>query len=390
MSIRYRKNINCLTTDELHDLREALQELYSLPGSDPYSYESIAGIHGSPSPAYCEHGYPGFLTWHRAYLLALEDALRRINCDVTLPYWDWSSGPTTGLPAAVSSPTYTNRSGAVVDNPLYSGPVPTSIVSSGRTSRSATIDTTSFDNQATDAQNAALNNDFDGFQQGLNDSHGDVHTAVGGEMGSVPTAGFDPIFYLHHANVDRIWAEWQKTHTAPLPADEAALELLPFTHSIGGAYRTGAEMFSTDDLGYRYRSFCIFVLPWPFDWWIDLRDLIDPFRFKKIKLVFKLDSMPPHSAEMRVFLNDRSADENTPVTNNPNFAGCRGFFGGKVSRAQNAPRRFDRVVDISEAVRRLSSQDGPAELRMVAVRQSGKAMAPEKLGIRGVELHVEP
>ena len=39
---------------------------------------------------YCNHGNVLFPTWHRAYLLRLEDALRSIlGCaDVTLPFWD--------------------------------------------------------------------------------------------------------------------------------------------------------------------------------------------------------------------------------------------------------------------------------------------------------------
>jgi tyrosinase len=38
--------------------------------------------------------------------------------------------------------------------------------------------------------------------------HGAVHVSVGGWMGSVPTAAQDPIFYLHHCNIDRLWNLW--------------------------------------------------------------------------------------------------------------------------------------------------------------------------------------
>ena len=38
--------------------------------------------------------------------------------------------------------------------------------------------------------------------------HGDVHVGVGGWMGSVPTAAQDPIFWLHHCNIDRLWNRW--------------------------------------------------------------------------------------------------------------------------------------------------------------------------------------
>ena len=135
--MRYRKNLNCLTTDELHDLREALAAMYALAATDPNSFATIASFHGGPPIAYCSHGAPGFFTWHRAYLMAFENALRLLGCQVTLPYWDWSSAPTTGVPAACRLPTYVNRLGATVANPLFSGPR----AGGGQTARRPDIDT---------------------------------------------------------------------------------------------------------------------------------------------------------------------------------------------------------------------------------------------------------
>ena len=40
-------------------------------------------------------------------------------------------------------------------------------------------------------------------------NHDRVHGYVGGSMGQVPTAAFDPIFWSHHSMVDRIWYLWQ-------------------------------------------------------------------------------------------------------------------------------------------------------------------------------------
>jgi tyrosinase len=44
--------------------------------------------------------------------------------------------------------------------------------------------------------------------------HNGVHVWVGGMMGSVPPAPNDPVFWLHHCNIDRIWALWQVRHPA--------------------------------------------------------------------------------------------------------------------------------------------------------------------------------
>src|ERR1700733_9717929 len=71
-----------------------------LPPTDPNSFFMIGGYHGEPFRGagwgnssywgcYCNHGNVLFPTWHRAYLMRLEEALRSIpRCgDVTLPFW---------------------------------------------------------------------------------------------------------------------------------------------------------------------------------------------------------------------------------------------------------------------------------------------------------------
>jgi hypothetical protein len=47
--------------------------------------------------------------------------------------------------------------------------------------------------------------------------HGTVHVFVGNGqgMGSVPWAAGDPIFWMHHSNIDRLWVSWNQTHTNP-------------------------------------------------------------------------------------------------------------------------------------------------------------------------------
>ena len=145
--MRYRKNVDCLSSDELHALREALAAMFAAPAADPFSFAKLASFHGGPPTAYCSHGAPGFLTWHRAYLVAFENALRVMGCEVNLPFWDWSSGPSTGVPVACRTATYVNRLGATVPNPLYSGPNASGV----QTARRTDIDTTSYDDLATGA-----------------------------------------------------------------------------------------------------------------------------------------------------------------------------------------------------------------------------------------------
>jgi len=159
---------------------------------------------------------------------AFEKALQCVNSNVMLAFWDWSSGPTTGVPSVCASATYVNRNGDTVPNPLYSGPI-SSAAGGGTTARRPDISTSSFAGAATSAQSAMSSTTFNSFQSALNGPHGSVHGTVGGQMLSVARAGFDPIFYLHHSNVDRLWWNWQQTHPGvTMPANEASHDLDPF------------------------------------------------------------------------------------------------------------------------------------------------------------------
>ncbi len=429
--IHVRKNIACLTSDELHELREAFAAMYQLPATDPRSFARQASFHGGPPTAYCRHGAPGFFTWHRAEMKAFEDALRSLGCHVALPFWDWSSGPTTGIPAACRHPTYVNRGGATVPNPLYAGPR----AAGGMTSRSASVDTASFGDLATAVQAAMSETSFATFQSLVNGPHGSVHVRVGGDMGSVPTASYDPIFYFHHANVDRLWARWQQLHPGPLPAAEATFELPPFTRPFTTAWQRGSDVESTEALGYRYRTWCLF-LP-PFRVWEIVRVVL-PFPLERVRgarLVAKTARMQAGPVEVRVFVNQPDANERTPIAGNPSFAGAFGFIGmGPSSNdeaahcpecaklghthdhaAHQAPgekkhaghdhgdepghghhpapggveERFDVAVHVSEALMKAGAGQKDVTLKLVAVDAEGREVPADAVRLDGVELEVE-
>lgn len=390
--IHYRRNIDCLTSNQLHDLREALATLYQLPAADPDSYATIAGLHGAPSPTYCLHGAPGFLTWHRAYMLAFEKALQCANAKVVLPFWDWSSGPSTGVPAACSQPTYVNRAGDTVDNPLYSGPLP----GGGQTSRRPDINTTSFDDLATSAQTVLTSASFAGFQNAINSPHGGVHVRVGGNMASVAYAGYDPLFYLHHCNIDRLWAQWQKSHPGSLPSNEANLELEPFNKPYSTQWQRGSAYASTTALGYDYTNFC-FLLPPIIIWEPIPIEPIPPVvleRLKTVRLVLRSERMQARSMDIRIFVNQPRATERSKIIDNPRFAGSFGIFGMGADAAPDLQmvareQRFDLEVDITETVRQMSAEDKELKLKLVAVDANGDAVPAEQVDIKGVELLID-
>jgi len=93
---------------------------------------------------------------------------------------------------------------------------------------------------------AMTNGTFNTFASALEGIHNSGHVWVGGSMGSVPFAPCDPVFWMHHCEIDRIWAEWQATHPGQnptLPGSSATMD--PWTET---------EMDTRDitALGYQY------------------------------------------------------------------------------------------------------------------------------------------
>lgn len=124
----------------LEDLMKAWSGIQSLPPDNPNSFFKIGGYHGEPFRGagwgnaswwggYCNHGNVLFPTWHRAYLLRLEDALRSIpGCEeVTLPFWDETNPDSlkNGIPWALTDEFFPRDSKN--PNPLRSYKFPISI-----------------------------------------------------------------------------------------------------------------------------------------------------------------------------------------------------------------------------------------------------------------------
>ena len=162
-----------------------------------------------------------FLIWHRAYLYNFERILREEAGDPTLalPYWDYSKREGRAFPAIFANEFLDGRT----PNPLYD-PNRESAFVTGRFDISdevgearATMAAQTFFSDIGRPGFAGDILDSRQTQLGLIEQrpHNDIHIAVGGAIGSVngamadiPTAAFDPVFWVHHANIDRMWAEW--------------------------------------------------------------------------------------------------------------------------------------------------------------------------------------
>lgn len=195
------------------------------------------------------HGGPSFLPWHRRLLIEFETALRRIDPAVTLPYWDWTTD--RAVSSSLWSPDFLGGDGRASDGRVTTGPFAAGgwrlrygtddrtylrrAFGRGRAKRLPTaaeqrgvLAATVYDAAPWNGSSAkGLRNQLEGWRgPGM---HNQVHNWVGGTMlnGGSPN---DPVFWLHHCNVDRLWARWQAAHPdAPyLPARGADERLRPW------------------------------------------------------------------------------------------------------------------------------------------------------------------
>ena len=229
-----------LTTGQLAAFRLAVGRVQKI--GDDRGYAHHAGIHGLPLPVYCTHNSPLFLAWHRAYLYFFEKALQDQVPGVTLPWWNWTKHHLEGIPGV-----YTRRRALNRVNPLFDAAIPPAGRRLPRETRTwrdpgppGELPTP---NQI---EQVLANNDFTTFQLQLESWHGAVHMWVGGTMGDIAVAAYDPVFWAHHCMIDRLWYLWQLRHPgANPPANLLGRALPPFPMTVH-------DTLSTTSLGYDY------------------------------------------------------------------------------------------------------------------------------------------
>jgi tyrosinase len=152
--------------------------------ADPNSWSYWTNIHLHQ----CPHSLPYFFAWHRGYLYYFERQLRAVSGDpyLVLPYWDYYTNP--ALPAEFTNPDPAN--------PLYIQRVNTNV----RQALTMAPFASTLINFPRGASNA--------FEPVFEDApHNPVHDIIGNWMADMQSPT-DPIFWLHHANVDRLWVAW--------------------------------------------------------------------------------------------------------------------------------------------------------------------------------------
>ena len=209
-------------------------------------------MHGSMG----EVGLYRFLAWHRRYLLEFQKELQRVDGilrpgateKLGVPYWRWEDP----IPAWMEGflPAADPESGQAVP-PRKDAPPP---------NKADADDIDIIVNQFT-IQNTLLpgENDYTKFTWSLEGwgkrpdgtslpAHNHGHAWIGGIMNNTNTSPTDPMFWLHHSEVDRLWQMWRQTHPMPGPPLEGSDRIMgPWSESYD-------DLLDIAGLGYAYDS----------------------------------------------------------------------------------------------------------------------------------------
>ena len=293
----YAKGVSAMQSRPLKD-RTGWRFWGGMHGFDASSWEAHGYLSAGDAPPsgadanqfwrQCQHGSWYFLPWHRGYLLAFEQTVRAAvvqqggPTDWALPYWNPFVPDEAQLPPAFASPTWAGGEGP---NPLYVearyGPgtdgdvfVPLSQVnlraladraftgvSTGGSPGFGGVDT-GFSHGG--SPHGGLETQPHDWTHGLVGGRNPEDPQVLGLMSDPDTAGLDPIFWLHHCNIDRLWETWRQsspTHTDPVdpswlngPASTGGRPfVMPLPTGDTWTY-IPADVVSIETLGYEYDS----------------------------------------------------------------------------------------------------------------------------------------
>lgn len=212
-------------------------------------------MHGSMG----EVGLYRFLGWHRRYLIEFERELQRVDAvlrpaatsQLGVPYWKWQDP----FPAWLSGflPAKDPASGATPP-PRKNAPPPDKANS---TDIGVIVDQFAIQHTGLSSEN-----DYTRFTYGVEGwgrrpdgkslpAHNHGHAWIGGIMNNTSTSPTDPIFWLHHAQVDRLWEAWRQAHPMPEPPLAGRDRIMdPWAESYD-------DLLDITALGYAYDSLAL-------------------------------------------------------------------------------------------------------------------------------------
>jgi tyrosinase len=379
--------------------------------NDHFRWEAQAKIHAD----WCPHRNWFFLPWHRAYLDYFERVIRTVSGDdnFVLPYWNWTKDPQ--VPAAfwgAGNPLFDSTRGIGSDEAMPAEAVGKDAIDTIL----ALSDFELFGSARSTRQRQAT-----GEGQLEETPHDTVHGTILGNMGRVPLSALDPIFWLHHANLDRLWEQWNRA--GHKNTSDPAWTDFAFTNNFYDVQGTPvpgvkvSELDSTSKRGYRYddqpevvsapmlvsnfktldalsfktintetakRGLPLAARIRPTsEFFVAAREAAAPVKPEREKQVIRLvisDVTPPkeNGALVRVFVNCPYLSVDTP-TNDPHYVGSFSFFdvGAHVEEDHG---KSAYTFDLTAAFRKLNRvQKLPKDqiqVQLLAIPKAKKKEAP--------------
>jgi Common central domain of tyrosinase/Polyphenol oxidase middle domain len=281
---------------EIASLRKGIHEMKrrsdSNPG-DPTGWNYQANIHSTTDSGAlalwntCQHGSFFFFSWHRMYLYYFERILRKASGDpnLTLPYWNYTDDPWMPDPDRRQLPLAFRQPAVECGSPPKSWDTTPNCNPLFVSQRRPHMNdgTGSLDRGAVDYSHAFNYTNFEapagsGFasfgggeiSQPMHSNmdwgaleltpHNVVHCLIGGWMCDTRYSAHDPIFFLHHANIDRLWNHWlaQGGGRQDPTSDQVWMNTIMFTfYDENGTpvQKSGKDILdSAGQLGYCYED----------------------------------------------------------------------------------------------------------------------------------------
>jgi tyrosinase len=218
-----RRSASALTLAEKSAFVAAVLELKRRGGYDPLVKIHLDRMNADGAGDRVGHQSPSFLPWHRRFLLEFERRLRVVNPMVALPYWNWTVD--AALDAPVWSKDLLGGDGRPGDRQVTTGRFAYAV---GKWTLAVRVDSRPYLVRSMGVETATLptaaelatvlrTTPYDtapwsagspgGLRTALEALHNRVHVWVGGQMLQTVSPD-DPVFFLHHAFIDKCWADW--------------------------------------------------------------------------------------------------------------------------------------------------------------------------------------
>lgn len=251
----------------------------------PTDSKTVSKITGLGEPQYCPHGVVQFLIWHTIYLLEFEFLLNKYNLSVnkdfiSLPYLDFPNIKNSDCNFLIN-PSITvlfDSKTITINNPLSRGNIyrygsMTKTTRKGYLNPTSRTQTNQMAVVAQDLVNSLYISNYESLSSvnipknrkgiinyvPLENPHNICHTSIGGRGGSmsnVTTAAHDPIFWLHHCNIDRYFYNWMLNKTKGFTSKLTSKEILPETLNLTLVpfFSNQVNLLTTD--GFTKYNFC--------------------------------------------------------------------------------------------------------------------------------------